>query len=303
MYSPIFSLSPFANLLKRNRISESAPKRLNATLVDAHPFAANDTSVMHDATSIFEQFRTQFTGALRMLCEKRGSVNAVCRELGINRQQFAKYLSGTNLPSAYVIQRLILYFAVDPNVFFLRGRRRHRFGPSRPMPDEVGHFGLNEGFYLEYTATPGTDAVPVSLWRFEKTEFATYCHGEVPRPREGRKHIFESFSGNVASHGDRHQLQAFSNQKNDTIGIVLTTFENSVDDLLAVRVACMERSESLHCSPSFFRYIGTQIDIADTLTTDCGLIERSQLNERAAALIAMLSQRISSTDLGFRVSI
>lgn len=258
---------------------------------------------MHDATSIFERFRTQFTGSLRMLCEKRGSVNAVCRELGINRQQFAKYLSGTNLPSAYVIQRLILYFAVDPNVFFLRGRRRHRFAPDNPVSEEIGQSGLNDGFYLEYAAAPANEPIPVSLWRFEKTDFTTYCHGEIPRPKEGRRHVFESFSGNVASHGERHHLQAFSHQKGDTIAAVLSTFENGIDDLLAVHVASMDRSEALHCSPSFFRYIGTKIDIADTLTANCGLIERCELNERAAALVSMLSQRISSSDVGFRVSI
>lgn len=268
-----------------------------------HIFSTEDFAAMQDATSIYEQFRAQFTGTLRLLCEKRGSVNAVCRELGINRQQFAKYLSGTNLPSAYVIQRLILYFAVDPNIFFLRGRRRNRFNPSKPPVEESGQVALNEGFYLEYTASSAAEKIPVSLWRFEKTEFATYCHGEIPRPRDGRNHVFESFSGNVTSHGNRHHLQAFSHLKSDTVGLVLSAFENSVDDLLAVRITCMDRSESLQCSPSLFRYIGGNIDIADTLTTDCGLIERSRLNDRAAALVALLSDRTASSDVGFRVSI
>ena len=86
---------------------------------------------MHDATSIYERFRTQFTGALRMLCEKRGSVNAVCRELGINRQQFAKYLSGTNLPSAYVIQRLILIFRSGPQRLLPSRTQKTPFRPQQ----------------------------------------------------------------------------------------------------------------------------------------------------------------------------
>jgi len=258
---------------------------------------------MHDATAIYEQFRTHFTGVLRMLCEKRGSVNAVCRELGINRQQFAKYLSGTNLPSAYVIQRLILYFSVDPNVFFLRGRRRNRFSPVSHANEEADAIGLNEGFYLEYAMSPSSEPISVSLWRFEKTDLQTYCHGEVPRQREGRKHAFESFSGNVTSHGNHHHLQAFSTQKGDTIGSFLSAFENNIDDLLAVRVASVERSDALICSASLFRYIGTQVDIAEILTTECGLIERSQINDRAAALIALLSDRLSPTGSGFRISI
>lgn len=53
-----------------------------------------------------------FTGNLRHACSTRRSVSEVCREIGINRQQFNRYLSGEALPSPYNLTRIAAFFGL-----------------------------------------------------------------------------------------------------------------------------------------------------------------------------------------------
>jgi transcriptional regulator with XRE-family HTH domain len=50
---------------------------------------------------------------LRYLCAHYGSVAEVCRRLGINRQQFNKYLNGSSAPSLRNLRRISTFFGVD----------------------------------------------------------------------------------------------------------------------------------------------------------------------------------------------
>ena len=56
--------------------------------------------------------QTEFSLNLRSLCADRGSIAQVCREIGINRQQFNRYLGGHSLPSAHNMRRIARYFGV-----------------------------------------------------------------------------------------------------------------------------------------------------------------------------------------------
>lgn len=49
---------------------------------------------------------------LRHLCAERPSVASICRDIGINHQQFSKYLSGRSRPSPNNLRRIARYFAV-----------------------------------------------------------------------------------------------------------------------------------------------------------------------------------------------
>ena len=56
---------------------------------------------------------SDFAKNLRTLSERSRSVSALCRELGINRQQFARYLSGASTPSVYNRRRLADHFGMS----------------------------------------------------------------------------------------------------------------------------------------------------------------------------------------------
>ena len=69
-----------------------------------------------------------FAANLRFLCAQERSVSQVCREIGINRQQFARYLDGRARPSAHNLWRICRYFDVAeddisaPRAVFARRR-------------------------------------------------------------------------------------------------------------------------------------------------------------------------------------
>ena len=50
---------------------------------------------------------------LRILCEERGSIAKVCRKIGINRQQFNKYLAGQCMPNKSSLYKICSYFEID----------------------------------------------------------------------------------------------------------------------------------------------------------------------------------------------
>lgn len=59
-----------------------------------------------------------FAANLRLLCDRQGSISQICRKLGINRQQFNKYLSGKHMPSSGNIRVIANYFGLGPEVLF-----------------------------------------------------------------------------------------------------------------------------------------------------------------------------------------
>jgi transcriptional regulator with XRE-family HTH domain len=60
-----------------------------------------------------------FAENLRLLCSYSESVSYVCRALGINRQQFARYLNGEVQPSAQKIRKICDYFGVETEEILL----------------------------------------------------------------------------------------------------------------------------------------------------------------------------------------
>lgn len=50
---------------------------------------------------------------LRLLCSYGRSVSEVCRRIGINRQQFNKYLTGQSQPALATLRRVCDFFGVD----------------------------------------------------------------------------------------------------------------------------------------------------------------------------------------------
>lgn len=50
---------------------------------------------------------------LQFLCAERPSVAQVCRDIGINHQQFSKYLSGRSRPSPHNLRRIARYFGLS----------------------------------------------------------------------------------------------------------------------------------------------------------------------------------------------
>jgi transcriptional regulator with XRE-family HTH domain len=68
---------------------------------------------------------------LQRLVAEIGSANLVSRELGINRQQFEKYLKGRSLPSRATLTKLCAYFKISEETLFSQSQ-----DPDAPSPQE-----------------------------------------------------------------------------------------------------------------------------------------------------------------------
>ncbi|NYS25892.1 helix-turn-helix transcriptional regulator [Rhodobacteraceae bacterium 2376] len=110
---------------------------------------------------------------LKLLCSYAPSIAEVCRGLGVNRQQFTKYLSGASRPSARNMRRICDYFGVEetelmmPHGRFaelvsLRPRARHllrALGPAATHIDRMIASSVDSlrpycGYYFYYYYTP-----------------------------------------------------------------------------------------------------------------------------------------------------
>ena len=56
---------------------------------------------------------TGFAQNLRILCSYGRSISDICRRLGLNRQQFERYLTGKTQPSLATLRRICDFFGVD----------------------------------------------------------------------------------------------------------------------------------------------------------------------------------------------
>jgi transcriptional regulator with XRE-family HTH domain len=83
-----------------------------------------------------------FAENLRSKCMEHASIAAVCNGIGINRQQFNKYLAGSALPNAITLRKICKYLDVPEQALFLggnspvlQGEGRIRFGglPNGPF--------------------------------------------------------------------------------------------------------------------------------------------------------------------------
>ncbi|NNE23304.1 MAG: helix-turn-helix transcriptional regulator [Rhizobiales bacterium] len=55
---------------------------------------------------------------LRALCAERGSIAQCCREAGINRQQFNRYITGEAIPNRANLQKICRYFGITETELF-----------------------------------------------------------------------------------------------------------------------------------------------------------------------------------------
>lgn len=101
---------------------------------------------------------------LRALCNERGSISEVCRELGLNRQQFTKYLNGETFPREATLEKISAYFGVedielfkDPESRIIRASdAKARILSNRSLKRLIENIGskqdisLEDGIYYTY---------------------------------------------------------------------------------------------------------------------------------------------------------
>ncbi len=102
------------------------------------------------------QLRMILGDNLRELCRNVPSVSELCREIGVNRTQFNRYLSGTAFPRPDILFRICRHFRVDANILLLpldeirRMSERQEpvaFGFPTETQRPFDHYLLPDGMY------------------------------------------------------------------------------------------------------------------------------------------------------------
>ncbi len=63
-----------------------------------------------------------FAANLRGKCYEHGTIADICRGIGMNRQQFNKYLAGTSIPNAVTLRKICGFLGVEEQSLFMSAR-------------------------------------------------------------------------------------------------------------------------------------------------------------------------------------
>lgn len=111
------------------------------------------------------ELRAMFGANLKHLCRQAKSISALCRDLGINRTQFNRYLAGESFPRPDVLYRICSFFDVD----------------ARILLEPVGEIAQDKGFLLSHpqlspffgpaSTEISEELLPSGLFRFLRRSF------------------------------------------------------------------------------------------------------------------------------------
>ena len=90
--------------------------------------------------------RENLAANLRRLIQRHASVSAVCRELGINRTQFERYLQGQSVPNKATARLICDYFKIDENDLYRE--------PTAATAKDDSHASLRQTLYDNMVRPP-----------------------------------------------------------------------------------------------------------------------------------------------------
>lgn len=234
---------------------------------------------------------------LRLLCSYKRSVSEVCRKLEINRQQFARYLSGETLPSSGNIRKICDYFGVEEyeirlpaaqfrDLIVVKTDRTPHVSPGgfqdlvRHVQDDSGALGHKYvGYYYRYLrSVEYPEAIIKACVRVFEHEGRTWLKAiermKPPGDRQGHGYDVYKYSGVLMHLSDRiFIVESDTILKNAiTETILYPTHKNPMTFLFGKALGVSSGlSREPYLTPIVYEYLGTQIS-ERVLIANCGLL-------------------------------
>ncbi|MGF9692538.1 MULTISPECIES: helix-turn-helix domain-containing protein [unclassified Rhizobium] len=182
---------------------------------------------MPGKNALGEQQRADYRANLQFCCDHYRSVSDLCRKLGLNRQQFNRYLSGEALPSRYNHKKMSDFFGLEDDELFMKHSRfMASFGRKKSdsvFPEDLTNFSyvmrnmagasarlLEEyrGFYYRYFVSfNGDGQIKRELvhWRLREGVMVSTTKQKFFDERADRNpsRQYVTYRGIVGSVGDR----------------------------------------------------------------------------------------------------
>ncbi|MCV2889180.1 helix-turn-helix domain-containing protein [Ruegeria aquimaris] len=110
------------------------------------------------------ELRNMFGENLRQLCRRYPSISELSRQLGINRTQFNRYLSGESFPRPDVLDRICSFFSVDARILL---------DPvdNIPASDQILSGPVLGDFFGPNVSSLEEDEFPSGFYRFTRRSF------------------------------------------------------------------------------------------------------------------------------------
>lgn len=160
-----------------------------------------------------------FSANLRSLCAEHGNISQICRDIGVNRQQFNRYLNGASLPSAHNMRRIARHFDLTEADLFAETASFERMlkralpqAGNTPTDAFLGPFRGQQknlrryvGFYHSYFCTPSWEGkIFCSLIRIQERDgLFTIRSREIATSPDKSTHQISRYSGLVTMRGNR----------------------------------------------------------------------------------------------------
>lgn len=117
------------------------------------------------ATPSPADLRNMFGANLRHLSKVAPSISALCRDLGINRTQFNRYLSGESFPRPDVLYKICQFFDVDARILL------EPVDEIAELSSDLFHHPEIRDFLGSGTETVSEELMPSGLYRFSRGSF------------------------------------------------------------------------------------------------------------------------------------
>ncbi|MCV2872686.1 helix-turn-helix domain-containing protein [Defluviimonas sp. WL0050] len=245
---------------------------------------------------------------LRLLCSTESSISETCRRIGINRQQFNKYLNGSSQPSAANLRRISTYFGVrpaelllPPDEFEVHPLVQPRL-KTAPMDTQLRGFdsafagqtlGLRRylGYYLSYFETESwANSVICALVRLSVKDGIVHCKSleRSVDDKDGTLYL-SKYDGRVALLGNRIFVMEFQELARDALveTVLHPIGRGQLSYLRGTTFGITSRHRTPFTAPIIWRYLGTNIDLRAAMKKvgryDIG---SAQLDRRAMTILA-----------------
>lgn len=247
-----------------------------------------------------------FPANLAFACSQFASIAQVCRRIGINRQQFNKYLAGQVRPSQHNMRRVCDFFGVTESEILLEERRFRELLAVRSAPE------TQRGAPLYAPAIERLSRASGSLDRYcgyyYRYFFAFSYPGMITRSigrltRVGDQYLWKNVERHASmSHGasdvtkyegmafllgDRLTIVEYESLLAGSITqmILYPSYHTGIDYLTGLQTGGpMKRGRKPAASRVMLEYLGQRVDLSRAIRR-CGMFSQEAVGPRVTALI------------------
>ena len=231
-----------------------------------------------------------FSRNLRSLCADRGSIAQVCRDIGLNRQQFNRYLSGAGMPAAHNLRRIARYFRcteaelMAPHEEFERRRKTDRVARHAGPLDlfaEAFQTGSSEmrrylGWYHSHITSPSWEGCILRglSCLYERDGYVLVRSLERATSRDGSIVHRTRYDGVVTRRGGRIYVleQEARSEASVDETILMPSPRQKVNYLQGITMGVASRPYLLpYASRSIWKKLGAQVPAREALGA-CGVL-------------------------------